>query len=124
MHILNIDSRRKRMLYFKLGLPYFRIETPSGRPTDERTRAGPNVVTRKISRTPIGNRTLILQPVTSNVIDRAIRSMTGEVLQPLRRVQWTSLENIICSVRLSVSVCISTSLSTSSCLADWPFLFL
>jgi hypothetical protein len=99
------------MLYFKLGLPYVRIETPSGPPTDESTRAGPNVVTRKISCTPIGNRTLILQPVASNVIDRAIISMTGEELQPLRRVQWISLENIICSVRLSVCICLYIYLS-------------
>jgi len=75
------------MLYFKLGLPYVRIETPSGRPTDERTRAGPNVVSRKISLIHIGNRILILQSVASNVIDRAIRTMTGEGLQPLRRAQ-------------------------------------
>jgi len=110
------------MLYFKLGLPYVRIEIPSGRPTDECTRACPNVVTKKISLTPIGNRTLILQSVASNVIDRAIRTMTGEELLPLRRVQGTLLENIISSVRLPVSVCISVFLSTFKCPADWSAL--
>jgi hypothetical protein len=68
-------------------LSYVRTEMPSGRPTDERTRAGPNVAMRKISRTPIGNRTLILQSAARDVIDRAIRTMTDEELQPPRRVQ-------------------------------------
>ena len=122
MHILNIGTRRKWMLYFKLGLPYVRIEIPSGRPTDGCTRACPNVVTRKISLSPIGNRTQILQSVACNVIDGAIRTMTAEGLQSVRRVQGTSLENIISSVRLPVSVCISVFLSTSKCLADWPAL--
>ena len=79
---------------------------PSGHCTNECARAGPNMVTRMISLTAIGNRTLILQSVASNVIDSAIRTMTDEEFHVPQPAKCTSLENIICSVCLPVSVCL------------------
>ena len=70
------------------------------------------MITRRIRLTPIGNRTLILQSVTSDVIDRAIRTMTEEEIHALRRVKRTSLEN---NIIRSVCLCLYLSVYLPVC---------